>query len=51
MGVSLAGITLADYAQMDAEWFYEVQAVQTAFRQGQQARTQADVRKRELAAG
>ncbi len=49
MGISLSGMNLTDFAQCDAQWYCEVQAVQEAFQQGRKARQDADARKRELA--
>ena len=51
MNVKIDGMTLAEYAACDAQWFYEVQAAQQAYHQGRQARQQADQRKHELATG
>lgn len=49
MGITLTGMNLADYAQCDAQWYHEIDAVQTAFRQGQQARRDVDSKKQQLA--
>lgn len=49
MGINLTGMNLADYAQSDAQWYHEIEAVQTAYRQGQKARQDADGKKQQLA--
>lgn len=49
MGITLTGMSLTDYANCDAQWYCEVQAVQQAYQQGRQARQNADARKREMA--
>lgn len=45
MGIKIDGMNLAEYAACDAQWFYEVHAVQQAYQQGRQARQDADQRK------
>ncbi len=42
MHLKLDSMSLAEWAAMDAQWFYEAYDAQQAYRQGQHARNQAD---------
>jgi hypothetical protein len=49
--LNLTGMSLAEWAATDMQWWYEAYSVQTAYRQGQDARRKSDQRQRELQAG
>ena len=45
------GMTMYEWMQCDMQWLHEAQTVITAYRNGQQARREADAKQSELRAG